>query len=54
MTRIPTDELFRLGPNGLEPISDETIARKLDEIAALRQGYAAAVAEEMLQTPEAV
>ena len=48
--RIPTEELFRIGPTGLEPVSDETITRLLDTY----DGYAEAVREEMLKMPEAV
>jgi hypothetical protein len=54
MNRLPTESLFRIGPTGLEPISDETLNGLLDasERQAL-QGYRQAVAEEMLQHPEA-
>jgi hypothetical protein len=48
--RLTFDELF---PNGRE-IGDETLNRKLDELAALRKGYRDAIAEEMQSTPEAI
>jgi len=56
MRRLSDAELFHIrGRDGLEPISDETLSRRLD--AAERQamqGYAEAVREELLQMPEAV
>lgn len=54
--RLSDVELFHVrGAEGLEPISDETLSRRLDaaERRAL-QGYAEAVSEEMLRCPEAV
>lgn len=52
MNRIPTDQLFR---SNLEPIGDRTIDAILDaaERESLRRGYESAIAEEMLQHPEA-
>jgi hypothetical protein len=32
MRRLTTEELFRIGPTGLEEISDETLNRRLDEV----------------------
>ena len=32
MRRLTDEELFHIGPNGLEEISDETLTRRLDEI----------------------
>lgn len=29
MTRLPTEQLFRIGPDGLEPIGDETLELRL-------------------------
>lgn len=51
MRRLSVEELF---PNG-EPIGDETLRRKLDEAERrhLETSYRTAVAEEMLQLPEA-
>jgi len=51
--RLPAESLFRIGPPGLEPVSDDTIRRLLDasERRAMA-GYAEAVCEEMLQAPE--
>jgi hypothetical protein len=43
--RLSDVDLFRIGPKGLEDISDDTLRFRL--------GYAEAVEEEMLQTPEA-
>lgn len=53
--RLSAVELFRVGPDGLEAIGDDTLRRRLDaaERESLRQGYAEAVAEELLQQPEA-
>lgn len=53
--RLTDEELFDIGPGGLEDIGDATLTRRLDEAEqrSLRRGYKAAVAEEMLQTPEA-
>jgi hypothetical protein len=31
MRRLTAEELFHIGPNGLEEISDETLERRLDE-----------------------
>lgn len=60
LRRLPTEQLFRVGAEGLEDISDDTLRRRLDDAGrqALRRqsdpGYRAAVAEEMLQLPESV
>jgi hypothetical protein len=32
MRRLRHDELFRIGPTGLEEISDETLNRRLDAV----------------------
>ena len=58
-SRLLDEELFRIGPRGLEEISDRTLDMRIDaaEIAALRRSspsYQLAVADEMLQTPEAI
>lgn len=56
MCPLPPEDLFRIGPTGLEEISDATLNLRLDalERESLRRGYEAATAEEMLQLPEAV
>lgn len=60
MPRLPTEELFRVGADGLEPIGDNTLELRLGEIerSTLRRqsdpGYQAAVVEELLQQPEAI
>lgn len=57
--RLTPEELFCVGPHGLEPIGDTALNHKLDEIERLtleRQsdaGYLAACAEEALYDPEA-
>lgn len=32
MRRLTMEELFRVGPTGLEEIGDETLNRRLDEV----------------------
>ena len=55
MKRIPTEQLFRPTANGLEAVSDDTIRRLLDASERRQlEGYRQAVADEMIQTPEAV
>lgn len=59
MSRLSPEELFRVGPSGLEEIGDTTLEQRLDaaELAALRRldaGYRNAVDEELLQMPESV
>jgi hypothetical protein len=59
MRRLSDSDLFRIGPQGLEEISDDTLRQRLDaeELRALRQsdpGYQAARADELLQQPERV
>lgn len=53
---LTAEELFHLTADGLLEISDETLSARLDaaEREALKRGYDAAAAEEMLQSPEAV
>jgi len=58
--RLSHEELFRIGPNGLEEISDATLELRLTESerrTLTRQsdpGYIEAIAEELLQMPESV
>lgn len=50
--RLSTEELFGVGPGGLQEISDETLDQRLNE-AELRQLRAAAPAyPELLEHPE--
>lgn len=50
--RLPTEELFRIGPGGLQEISDETLTQRLNE-AELRQLRAAAPAyPDLVEHPE--
>lgn len=55
--RLTDEELYRIGPSGLEDIGDDTLTLRLNEAEqrALRHDavYRDAVAEEMLATPEA-
>lgn len=57
MRRLTLEELFRVGPQGLTEISDETLELRLtaEEQRAMRHnaGYQDAIAEEMLSAPEA-
>jgi hypothetical protein len=58
MRRLPPDQLFRIGREGLEDISDATLEVRVTESerATLRrqadEGYQAATVDEMLQLPE--
>lgn len=46
--RLSSEELFHIGPDGLEPISDATLERRLNEVERLALREAA----PLLSVPE--
>lgn len=52
MSRLPVEELFRVGPDGLEPISDVTLELRITE--ADRREMRRAYPESTLSQQEAL